>query len=119
MCELSEIVTLGLQKMGCDALFLCDEDACGCKIGDLFPCGQVSEECEPAIWYKDKAYPINRCQCKNCGSKERLDVICNRGHVSCCPEREMIPDDIAELNTIFDKPNVKDQTAGALPDRQA
>ena len=45
----------------------------------------------------------SKCQCKNCGSTERLDVLRSRGHLSCCPEREMIPNSVAELNANFEK----------------
>ena len=103
MSDLQEIVALGLMHMGCNALFLHDDDCCGCKIDDLFPCGDACESCEPAIWHENAAHPISKCQCKNCGSTERLDVLRSRGHLSCCPEREMIPNSVAELNAIFEK----------------
>ncbi len=30
-------------------------------------------------------------ECSGCGSREDLDVIQARGHISCCPERKMVP----------------------------
>ncbi len=33
----------------------------------------------------------NPMECAGCGSREDLNVIQARGHISCCPERKMIP----------------------------
>ncbi len=62
--DLIGLITDGLRRHGFDGLFNTDGE-CACKIGELVPCDELSESCEPGVFIDEP--------CSNCGGGESCD----------------------------------------------
>ena len=95
MKTMKEVICDHLKSVGAEGLCHPDSD-CGCDIKDLFPCDHCPDECVPALRY------IVTAEDKTEGRFYCLEY------------------DIGDTIYIeMDPPNAKDQTAGALPVREA
>ena len=66
MIDIKEAVGEWLAKRGYDGLY-CVYEPCGCKIGDLAPCGGTIECCECVPGYLRNVTKDDKCGCDGAG----------------------------------------------------